>query len=193
MALSLVAAPAIEPIYLEEAKAQCRIDHGDEDALVQALIRASRDYVENFTHRALITQTWDWQIDGFPCGDLVLPLAPVSSVTSVTYLDSAGTSQTWSSSNYRTDLPAGPKAPRARLAPGYGVLYPTTYDVINAVTVRFVAGYGATTATVPFAIKQALLLLIAHWYKTREPVVTGTIVSPVQHSVDGLLWPYKAF
>ena len=190
MGLTLVTAPAVEPITLSTAKLHLRVDTADEDGLISSLLTAARQHVESYTHRALVTQTWDWKLDAFPSDGepFVLPLPPVISVTSITYLDTAGASQTWGASNYITDLPAGDYASRARIAAGYGVAYPATYAVINAVTVRFVAGYGAAS-TVPEAIKAAIKILVADWYATRETAPGVTVPT----SVDALLWPYKAF
>lgn len=197
MSLYLVTAPTIEPITLPEAKAQCRVDTSDEDALIAGLISAARQYAETYTHRALVTQTWDLKYDWFPCGPIELPLPPAVSVTSITYLDTAGASQTWSSANYLTEFPVGPKASHARLTPAYGVSYPSTYSVMNAVTVRFVCGYGSTAAlalaAIPASIKAGIKLLVSHWYEQRTPVNVGNLVSPIPTTVDALLWPYKAF
>lgn len=40
---------------------------------------------------------------------------------------------------------------------------------------------------------QAVMLLVAHWYATREAVVTGTIATPVQLGFERLLWYRKRF
>lgn len=195
MALSLVTAPAREPIDLATAKIHLRVDTEDENALVDGLIRSAREYVESATGRALLTQTWDLKLDGFPCEGLELPKAPVSAVSSITYLDTNGASQTWSSANYLTDLPAGPKASKARITPAYGVVPPSTYDVMNAVTIRFVCGYGSSGDRVPGPLRQAMLLLIGHWYQSREAVVVGVGIGgvTVPLTVEQLLWPYKVF
>jgi uncharacterized phiE125 gp8 family phage protein len=198
MALTLVTAPTIEPVSLAEAKVHCRMtSDGDEDGLLNTLIAAARQYAETYTRRALITQTWDWKLDGFPNSEcaLVPPIANVSSVTSITYTATDGTSTTWSSSLYTTDLPSGPKAPFARIVPAYAEYYPQTRDVINAVIVRFVAGYGATAPTVPDGIRAAMKLLIGHWFHTRESTVVGVGIGSVQvpETVNLLLWPYRCF
>lgn len=193
MGLTLVTAPAVEPVSLNELKTHLRVDVDDDNDLIQALGAAARQHVESYTRRQLITQTWDYQLDGFPADAIVVPLAPVSAVSSISYLDSAGNTQTWSSSNYRTDLPVGPWAQRPRIEPAYNVSYPSTYGVMNAVSVRCVTGYGSTGATVPVAIRAAIKILVGHWYEHREPVVTGTIVSPMPMSVDALLWPFKVW
>ncbi len=196
MPLSLVTPPTVEPLSTSEAKDHLRIDITDDDVLIDTLIKASRQYVETYTRRALLDQTWDWKFDGFPCGNpwLVFPLGNVSSVTAVTYVDSAGAPQTWSNTLYQTDLPTGPKALKGRIGPAYAQYYPTTRtDTMNAVTIRFVAGYGSAATAVPESIKAAMKLLIGHWYHNREAVVVGVGVGsvPVPQSVDALLWPYQ--
>lgn len=165
------------------------------DPYVIALIQAAREYCETFTHRAFITQTWDLKLDAFPCYDeaIWLPKAPAVSVTSVTYTATDGTSTTWSASLYTTDIPTGPLAGRARIVPAYAEYYPSTRDVVNAVTVRFVAGYGAAS-TVPQSIKAAMKILMATWNDPgRTSVVIGASVQEVPRTIDALLWPYKAF
>jgi uncharacterized phiE125 gp8 family phage protein len=197
MALTLVTAPTVEPVTLAEAKLHLRVDTADEDALIDTLIRAARQYVETFTRRALIAQTWDDKRDEFPCGDgtIELPIAGVSSVTSISYVDTNGDTQTWSASLYQTDLPSGPKAPFARICPAYAQYYPQTRTQMNAVTVRFVAGYGTTSAAVPESLKAGIKLLIGHWFMNREAVMVGVGIGAVAvpATVDWLLWPYRAF
>lgn len=193
MGLTLVTAAGQEPISLAEAKLHLNEDFDDNDALIRALISAARQHVESYTRRQLITQTWDYQMDAFPCGAFIVPLAPVSAISSMSYVDTAGVTQTWSSSNYRTDLPVGERAPRPRIEPAYGVSYPSTQAVMNAVTVRCVVGYGASGASVPAPILAAMKLLIGHWFANRELVVTGTIATELPSAVASLLWPYKVF
>lgn len=198
MALFLATAPTAEPLTLADAKLHLRIDTSttDEDALVTALIQAARETVETYTHRAIPAQTWDLKLDGFTAheyfedGAIWLPKPPVSSVTSVTYLDGAGASQTWTATTgWLSDLPTGPWARRARIYPAFGVSWPATYGVPNAVTIRFVAGY----TSVPEAIKAGMKLLIGHWYQNRETVITGTIAQELPVTVAALLWPFKSF
>lgn len=197
MALFLVTAPAIEPVTVAEAKAQLRQASAAEDALVAARIRAAREYVEIATRRPLIDQTWDWKRDGFPCDSAAmdLPFANVSAVSSITYTDTNGVAQTWSTSLYTTDLPTGPMAQRGRIQPAYGQYYPLTRDVPNAVVIRLVAGYGATGASVPDSIKLAILQMVAHWFEQREPVQVGVgqTVTPVPMMVSAICASMRAW
>lgn len=173
------------------------------DPEIVSWITAARQTVETVTHRALITQTWDLKRDGFPSWEasrmafnatLTLPKPPVQSITSVSYIDTNGTTQTWSASLYDTDLPTGEHASPARIQPAYQQIYPVTRDVPNAVVVRFVAGYGSATSTVPAAIKAAMKLLIGNWWQNREAgLITRGTADVLPYGVDALLWPYKVF
>ena len=192
MSLYLVTAPSTEPITVDEAKAQYRFEVADEDDFVRGLIHAAVDYTETFIHRKLLTQTWA-EKGAFPWGAIVLPFPPVTAVTSITYLDTAGDTQTWDAADYRTGFPTGPHAGPAWVEPGYGLSYPATYGVRDAVTVTFECGYGEAT-DVPSSIKAALKLLVAHWAGPgRQPVNIGNITSVIPLTVESLLWPFKAF
>jgi uncharacterized phiE125 gp8 family phage protein len=194
MSLSLVTAPASEPITTAVAKLHLRVDSSTDDALIDTLCAAAREYVETGTRRKCITQTWDLKLNCFPGWDqaLHLPFPPVSSVTSITYIAPDGTSTVWSSALYTTDLAAGPKAQMARIVPVYGQSWPQTRGVINAVVVRFVCGY-ANAAAVPGGMLAAMKLLIGHWYANRESVVVGSTPAEVQQGVESLIWQYKAW
>ena len=150
MALWLVTAPASEPITTAVAKLHLRVDHSVDDALIDTLCAAAREYVETGTGRKCITQTWDLKLDAFPCnnGAIWLAFPPVTSVTSITYVDTNGTTQTLSSALYTTDLPPGVASAYARIVPAYQQTWPLTREVPNAVVVRYACGF-ANAAAVP--------------------------------------------
>lgn len=180
--LTTYSAPASEPVTLTQAKAHCRVDSVDDDPLISALIVAAREYAEVFLGRALITQTLDLTLNGF-APIIELPRPPLQSVTSITYTDSNGTAQALSSTYYTVDTKREP----GRVFEAYGYNWPTTQAVINAVTIRYVAGYGEATS-VPQRIKQAILLAVGHWYENRESTISGTIIAPLPMGVNDLLW-----
>lgn len=191
MALALVTAPSGEPITLAEVKAHLRVDVADDDTLITAMITAARLNLEGrdgWLNRALITQDWDVVLDAFPGGVIEVPLPPLQSITSITYLDTAGVAQTWAASKYTVDTKSVP----GRIEPAYGETYPSTREALNAVTIRFRAGYGAAAA-VPEPIKLGLKCLIAHFYENREPVNIGNITTELPMHVDRILAPYKVY
>ena len=177
-------APAAEPVSVIEAKEHLRVDIGDDDTLIEALITAAREYVEQGSRRALVTQTWRLNLDQFPAGpEIELPRPPLQSVTSVTYRDSDGTTNTLSSSIYEVDTDSTPG--RIRLA--YGEDWPSdTLAETNPVRITFVAGYGDAD-DVPRRWKQAILLLVGHWYENREATISGTIPRSIPFAVESLI------
>ena len=184
--LSLVTPPAGEPVSLAQAKLQCRVDHAEEDELIGGVyVPAARRFVEDWTDRALITQTWRVTFDAFH-SPLILPKGRVQSVTGVSYFNAAGADTTLAASDYMARLAAEP----ARLWPA--VEWPELWADGHGdlVSVTFAAGYGDHPEDVPAPIKLAVLMLTAHFYANREPVLVGVSGAQLEFSVKALLSPY---
>lgn len=165
--------PTQEPVTLPEAKAQCRVDIDDDDKLISSYIVSARRTAELIARRAFITQTIDLVMDEFPAeAELFLPCAPLQSVTHIKYTDSDGNESTFSSDSYIVDTYSEP----GRVVLKTGESWPgTTLQAANGVVVRFVAGYGDDPADVPEVYRQAIQLLVGHWYENREEVVVGNV------------------
>ncbi len=181
-ALEVDTEPTEEPVSLAEAKLHCRIDGTEEDSYINALIVAARRHVESRLGQALCETAFVLRLDSFPCGVLELPNAPLISVENVKCIDVNGTEQTVATTVYDVDIASRP----GRLRPKFGQFWPVTRSQMNSVSVEFTAGYG-DAADVPKTIKQAILLLVGHWYKTREVVNIGNIVTVIPVAVDALL------
>jgi uncharacterized phiE125 gp8 family phage protein len=191
MALKLKTAPALTPITLAEVKAHVRVDHSDDDAMLQTMIDAAVSYVDGYSGvlgRCMIEQTWELYYDAFPCGDLLIPLGKLISVTSVEYVDPVTELYvSWDAANYEIDN----VSLDGWVIPVNG--WPIIMDTSNAVRVTFKAGYGATAADVPAAIRQAMMLLIGHWYYNRESVVLGHIVADLPMAFNALLVNHRSY
>lgn len=179
MPLVPVTAPAYEPLSLTEAKLFLKIDATADDPLISSMIRVSREYAEKFTQTALVQQTWDDKRDGVrtdECGLIVLEKPPVQSVV-ITYVDTNGDTQTWSSAEYRTDLPTD--FHKARIEPAYGYSYPQVRDVINSFTIRQVCGYTGTSKTISSITRSSSTATVttaaAHGYTTGQRVTVSGV------------------
>jgi uncharacterized phiE125 gp8 family phage protein len=185
-ALRLITAPAEEPITLTLARTHVKAQTTAEDALLQAWITAAREQAEAFIGRALITQTWDMSFDAFGCGEIDIPLPPLQSVTFVKYYDEAGVEQTLATSSYHVDS----RSVLGRVVLDDAASWPSTDVRPNAVTIRFVCGYGLAAA-VPQSIKAAMLLMLTDLDQHRGEVVTGASVQQIPRGAEALLSPYK--
>lgn len=158
MSLVLVA-PGALAVSVEAVKANLRVDNDAEDALIEGLIRAATAHAERWTGIAFEAATWDMYLDAFPSAEIAIPLAPLVSVTSVSYVDADGALQTVSASDFTVDSASRD----GWIVPADGFSWPAMMATINAVTIRFVAGRGT-----PEDAKQAIHLLVGHWYANRE-------------------------
>jgi uncharacterized phiE125 gp8 family phage protein len=179
----LVSPPLATPVSLAEAKAHLRVDFSDEDALISGLIQAATAHLDGWTGilgRALMPQTWALSLDRFPAGAIGLPVGPVTFVVDVSYVDPDGVTQVVPSGDFDVDIAPveGWVIPRAGG-------WPATLDMANAVTVRWQAGTGA-----PAPVKQAILLLVGHWYQNREPTAQGGRPA-IPLTVDALVAPLR--
>ena len=193
---TLITAPVAEPLSLYEVKQHVQLpqEYVAHDGYLSALITAAREYCEQQTGRACITQTWDYTFDTWPLtairdvyldGTIYLPLSPIQSVTSVKYYDQSGVQQTWSSANYTVSTSKEP----CEIRRNYQTSWPIARYQPDAITIRFVAGYGDTGSSVPRALRQAMLLLVGHWFDQRNAATEKQLLT-VPHAADALLATY---
>lgn len=185
MAIRLITPPDAEPVSLVEAKRHLRVDHTDDGTYIDTLItvaRQSLDGREGLLGRALMPQTWELVLDGFPRAEILLPLGPVVSVTRVAYDDPDGFEQMVAVDDYALDNTGA----TGWLMPSTGG-WPTTLSAINAVRILYVAGYAG--GLVPAPIKHAILLIVGQLYASRgERVKTDLRDDP---TISALVSPYR--
>ena len=187
MALVLTAAPAVEPVTVDEAKAHLRIDHNDEDALLGSLIATSRLHIEAALDLALVTQSWSWRLDAWPDDMAVaLPLRPVQSVEAVQVTAADGTVETLSSEKF---LLNGANL-RPRLLSRAGA-WPRPGVPALGIEIAFTTGFGSTASDVPPPIRHSLLMLVAHWYEHRGSTEVGGASARIPDTVSTLLAAYR--
>jgi len=192
-------AAALALDWVREVAGHLRLDTDDERERVEdVLIPAATEMAQAETERQLINATWTLYLDAFPPdGDRIeLPKPPLSSVTSIKYYDPAGTLQTWTAvGNYTVVAPSGPQAESGYIVPAFGIIYPPTQSVQDAVAIEFIAGYGATYASVPGAIRAAMLLLVGEQFERREEGIAGAgvMIVEVPLAARRLLWPFRVW
>ncbi len=184
MSSILLTAPAVEPVSLGEAKAFLRVEHSADDELIAALVAGSRIHVEAQPRRALITQSWRIVADGWPQdGRLVVWPAPLQELTAARVYDSNGMGRAIDIQAFVLDKGASALAfaPWALPAPG---------RLAAGIEIDAVVGYGDAAIDVPEPLRQAIRLLVAHWYENRGLAAIGA-VTVLPSTVAALLAPYR--
>ncbi|MFZ0844515.1 MAG: head-tail connector protein [Pseudolabrys sp.] len=184
MSSVLLTAPALEPLSLGEAKAFLRVEHGDDDELIAALAAGSRIHVETQTRRALITQSWRLCADTWP-GDGRFPVrpAPLRELTAARVFDFDGNARSIDTQALVPDLGASVLifAPWALPQPG---------RLAAGIELDVTVGYGDAAIDVPEPLRQAIRLLVGHWYENRGLAALGT-VTVLPATVATLIAPYR--
>lgn len=190
MAVKLVTAPAVEPMNLDEAKTYLRVEHNDEDEFIAGLVVAARSAAEDFTGRALITQTWKLLLDTFPrkkrVGDqwwdgakegpltmidgeldfIEIPKPPLQSLTHIKAYHEDGSITTMAGADYIVDTASEP----GRAVLKAGKTWPVNLQRANGVEAQFVCGYGASGFNVPEGIKLGMRLAMEKWHEERDHI-----------------------
>lgn len=194
MSLTLITPPVTEPVTLADARRQCRIHSSDTtyDAELQGYLDAAVSHVEETLSIALEPQTWRVTLDAFD-GNIALPLGPAIEIDSVSYDAGDVTFTTIDAADY---VLRRLSSLEAEIVPASS--WPTAVTGMGKVIVDFTVGYegeldSATyTSGVPAGLRQAILLLVGHWFKHKEAVAIGTN-DPVSLPLafDALVQPYK--
>lgn len=179
--------PAIEPVTLDEAKANMRVTIDAEDDLITDLIVVAREYAEMYESRAYIEQTITAKMDRFP-RKIKLPRSPLMSVTSINYVDTAGVTQLLSTDVYAVDIISEP----GEITLKHGQSWPSTQNIHHAVTIVYVAGYGDEADDVPQRVKRAIHLMVADWFKNRADSC-GDQKYQIPRGAEALLWIDRCF
>jgi uncharacterized phiE125 gp8 family phage protein len=175
----------------EEAQPHLRAE--DEDQVyVEGLLLAACGWLDGpggWLGRAIGVQTLELVDCAF--GNDRLPFPPLVSIESITYFGTDDVDHELTEADYRQLL-------NGSISPPINGSWPSVGSSSEAVRIVYVAGYPDTgddppASTVPQAIKQAVLLLIGHWYRNRETVVVGETATDMPMAVEALLSTYRVW
>ena len=164
--------PTVEPVSLGEAKVQARVDTEADDAYIQSLIAVARQYVEDILDITILTTVWEVSYDLFPVWAIVLPRPMLQSANiTVTYRLGDGATSTKSSAagDFRVDTRTVP----GRIYPNWSDTWPGVRGDENSVVVNYTAGFGDDGSSVNPIYKHLIMMLVAHWYDSRQIVAPG--------------------
>lgn len=217
MPTKLITPPTAMPVTRDQlVKVHIKVDGTDEDALIDAYIAAATDQVQNFIQRQLMQATYELQLNHWMNNHhfnrniafvnpnlfmfngrhhyIILPKAPLVGVVSIKYDDVNDAQQTLDPENYQVDNTS---------EPGKIVFtgnLPNLADNVNAVRIRYVAGYGLITdntdsqqLAVPALSKVGILREVANMYENRQDETVGTSVGSLMKSTEYILNPLRLF
>jgi uncharacterized phiE125 gp8 family phage protein len=169
--LRRIVEPPVEPVTLAQVKVYLRVpefDDAAEDARLESMIKAVREWCEEYTLRAFVEQTWRLKFNCTPHNYLKIPRPPLLAIDSISYIDCAGDTNVIPSDSYVVNYDDEPALIARTTAAG---CWPSANIQPGAYTFVFVAGYAPTDtsppdyrANIPERIKNAILMYLYEWY-----------------------------
>jgi uncharacterized phiE125 gp8 family phage protein len=167
-------------VPLADMKAHLQVLEDDFDELIPLLRDAAIDMVERYCGLRLAPCTGlQWQAEALP-DPVTLGVWPVTAITAVTWLDSAGDDVTGTAANWRIGL-----RDKVRLKPG--ATAPS--GVAGGVVITFDAGFA--DAERPAALVQAVKMFTAHLFENRSAAMNGTISGEIPLGFRALCDRYR--
>lgn len=185
MGYKIKTAATTYPITLEELKQHLRLPNAyvAEDAFLNFAIKVATAFAEKQTNRQLMSATWFLFLDEFPSGrnTILLNRTPIQTISSITYTDTAGESQTIDPDQYVLNNSEEP----AILQPISGTTWPTAINQVASVCIEFVSGY-TEAAKVPENTRMGMFLIAADLWANRETIVIGRSVNQIPRTAEHL-------
>lgn len=159
---------ALNPVPLHELSTHLRMaqgftDDGSEDMLLELYLRNATAVIEERTSKALVARPCTLQVACWNRnGHLHLPVGPVASIDQI-QITRPGSTFVLSTDDWSLE----PGTSRQRLTgPNGGPLRALPHGALAEIT--FTAGFGTSWNDVPDDLRQAVLLLAAHYYENRD-------------------------
>lgn len=173
-------------VSLDACKAHLSIeaDETEFDELIKALRDAAIEYVERYCSVKLGPVTgMVWSAEGLPVSSsdaITLGVWPVTQVTNIVWRDGENVEVVGDANDFRVTA-------KGALRPVVGGAWPS--GVAGAVQVTFDAGFAAGDA--PPALIAAVRMMLAHFFRNREAIITGTISAQTPLGVTALCAPFR--
>lgn len=195
--------PASLPISVQDCRKYLNApEDGDDDALIETLLRSAIEFIEDRTNLRLSPATLQYRTGAWPCvpgSNIDLPASPVRDVESVSYLDINGAEQTIAESQWTWRRNTQGKGCVSFLRSfSWPALLNETRDLVF---VTFTAGFDITGQTgsgddpdlkLPSRAKAVVLMLTKHWYDN-PGLVTDQQTYAVDNAAEALIAQLRIF
>lgn len=167
-------------ISLQDLKIHLRIEHDDEDAYIVGLELAAVDAIQSWTGRyfGATEEVTEEIYSGF--GQDVIWLSEIPTASPDTLIVEEWNGTAWDeidAADYEID--------------GFALYHKASVWTLGRRNIRVTYERGYAPGEEPWGVRQAVMILVAHWYQNREPVAVGTIAAELPLSVKGLIAPYR--
>jgi len=178
--------PSAFPVTFEEAKLHARVEHSEEDTLIQGMIEAATVYCEKIQKKMYGRQTWQVAFDHFPMyPEIILRKAPFHSLKKFYYRNELSEEVLFVEGS---DFMVDDTGLFAKIILLEAFRFPTDHASGNAFRIEFDCG-NDDMADVEATVRQAILMLVSHWYDNRGSVVIGVVSKELEFAVSALLGP----
>jgi uncharacterized phiE125 gp8 family phage protein len=178
----LITAPASDPVTLQEVKEHLRVTwFTDDDTYIQALIKAAVSHLDGYQgilNRCIVSQ--EWQVTRASWCRKMETIFTDTTDAVIKYYDADGDEQTLDGATYQVY----PDYIRLKNDFVFPSIQADRDDPILIVTTH---GY----EVVPDSLLLAIKILVAHWYRNREPVTFTGNPAKIPFSVNALLAPHR--
>ncbi|TDW21066.1 putative phiE125 gp8 family phage protein [Rhizobium azibense] len=177
----LITAPANQPVTLQDVKKHLRVFFTDDDEYLTALIKAATSHLDGYQgilNRCIVSQ--QWQVTRCNWCRKIETLFTDTTGAVIKYFDADNVEQTVNAASYQVY----PDYIRFNNDFVFPALNSNRDDAISITTTH---GYAEPPESLLLAIK----ILIAHWYRNREPVTFGGIPAKIPFSVAALIAPHR--
>jgi len=212
MRTSTLSGPLTEPVLLDELKDHLRLDGSSEDASLGAYITTARTLVEEYADLTLVDSMLELYLDRWPragksgldvpwwsgtasgaislleqvASSALLPVRPVSDITSIAVVAADGSESVWAAENYQLSPGLEP-----RISLQSGRRWPVPGRKVDGIKITLTAGFGSSWNVVPASVRQAILMLASHLYANRGAAeASGSAGAVAASGAASLLAPY---
>lgn len=197
--IEVLEAPTEPIVSLAEMKAHLRVDHTDDDTLIEAFTAAAESRVDgpnSITGRCFRVWRLRLFLPGFGVR-MRLPFPPLVSVDAIRYLDNSGVEQEFASADHWRVI-GERQAQGGMVALEDGAEWPSLLATADPDLVRidYHAGYVNLNSPedarpMPPEIAHAVKLIVGDWYDHRSSSVVGTTAAPTPLGAEMILAPFR--
>jgi uncharacterized phiE125 gp8 family phage protein len=187
MNISQLTYPTSTIITLQEAKDHLRITDDSQDAVIVDCIKSATSHIEKYTNQILQSATFcayfdEKEVEPYTC--LYIWKYPISTISSIKYLNTSGAETTLDSSSYATDIIDSPVRIYLTSTPI------TQLDKFNVWRVYFTAGF-TNRDQIDAELIGWVKIFTGFYFQTRQPEYTGQSVSDVAYNYEKALDKYR--